>query len=708
MSLHTKLVVSILALSVLGVILLSSVLFDSHQQSNNRLHLRTLEQHVVGIAASLSRHAVEAGDSTQTLIEAVRSFNSNYASTFVIDPSGRFLSTKHAPIPDGETTPERLFESIRTQNASGMLSSNREKLLWSKAEIPGTAYQVVLLHREQDDSVAHFMSEFGAPMFVTVVVFLWISTWAALILGALFKKLDAQKRLLEEQTTDVAEARDKALKASMAKGEFLANMSHEIRTPLTAIIGFSESLLSSDQTVEERIKAINTINHSGKHLLHVIDEILDLSKIEANKLTVERIKVSPVQLLQEIDSVIRMQAAGKGLAFDIYYNFPIPDSITTDPTRLKQILLNLAGNAIKFTEKGSIQINVSFDPQPQQMVFEVVDTGIGMTTDQARNVFDAFTQADTSITRKYGGTGLGLTLSSQLSEMLGGSLSLDSEIGVGSRFTVTVDAGDLEGVTYLSQTDDAAACQSSVTEPIPANSLVGSVLIAEDNPANQALLKMYVTKAGATATVAEDGQRAVEHAFATGFDLIFMDMQMPKMSGIEATAELRERGYNGPIIALTANSTTEDRALCLQAGCDDFLPKPIDRDKFFKTLDRYLPKADTTENDSPVISKLIDEEPDLVCLLEGFIGHLPASMDALESAAAKNDWDTLKEQAHQLKGLGGGYGYPDLTTLAGKLEFQIINRNKSEVASLITAMTRYCERIYAGARETFGSQQACP
>ena len=700
MSPHRKLVTSILTLSILGLALLSSVLFDSYQQSSTATQIRNLEANSQILCNYLSRYTADKGDSLDSLLAAAQPFISTERAVFLIDERGNFHPASGNREWSDKQTENQLLDAVRARNDNGALISNELKFVWSRAELPDTPYTLLLLHREFDTTITRFVGEFGVPLFVTILVLLWITTWAALILGSLFKKLNRQKDLLKAQAEKLGEARDKALKASTTKGSFLANMSHEIRTPLTAIIGFSEAILSSNQSMEERISAINTINQSGKHLLHIINEILDLSKIEAEKLEVELIQVPIKQLLEEIEPLVDMQASEKGLEFRINYNFPLPETITTDPTRLKQVLFNLTSNAIKFTENGHIHIGITCEPEKQLMSFEVVDTGIGITKEQSQHIFNPFTQADSSTTRKYGGTGLGLTLSKQLSGMLGGDLSLQSDIGVGSRFTLTVGTGPLDDVTWLHEIDDTSG-NSIITapQPIPTNTISGSVLIAEDNEVNQQLLDMYISKTGANVTIAADGQQAVELASATAFDLIFMDMQMPVMNGIEATETLRKRGYTGTIVALTANTTPEDRARCLQAGCNDYLTKPIDRDQFFVTLNRHLAPADGAENELPVFSELLDD-PDLAHVVEKFIAYLPDKTTSLTEAARQQDWDTLKDEAHQLKGLGGGYGYPEITQLAAKLEFQILNKNQLEIESLIASLKAYCERIYAGARET--------
>ncbi len=699
MSLHSKLAAAILALSVLGLALLSGVLFDSYQQSTAASQVRSLEGYSRSIHNYLSQYARDKGDSLESLLSAARRFDSAGLTVFLVDAAGTIHATDSNPDTGDRGRARLLLNTIHEEDQNGALVADELKYAWTKAALPGTPYTLVLLQHEDDATISRFITEFGVPLFVTLLVLFWITTWAALTIGSLFKKLNRQKDMLKQQAEKLADARDKALKASMAKGSFLANMSHEIRTPLTAIIGFSEALLDSNQSMQERISAINTINRSGKHLLHIINEILDLSKIEAEKLDIELIQIPVLQLLQEIEPLVAMQASEKGLEFKVNYNFPLPETITTDPTRLKQILLNLTSNAIKFTADGSIHVNVACDPDEQLISFEVVDSGIGITAEQAGHIFNPFVQADSSTTRKYGGTGLGLTLSKQLAGMLGGDLSLQSKIGAGSRFTLTVGSGRLDNVSMLHKMDESACERMSVSQPLLTKTVSGKVLVAEDNEVNQQLLDMYISKSGAAVTIVEDGQQAVELASSTTFDLIFMDMQMPVMNGIEATKTLRGSGYTGTIIALTANATPEDRSRCLQAGCDGYLSKPIDRDKFFTALSQHLEPAETGDDGMPVLSELL-EEPDLAHLIEKFIEFLPGKIASIIQAAEQQDWDTLKDDAHQLKGLGGGYGYPEITQLASRLEFQILNRNLVEIDSVIASIRAYCERIYAGARDS--------
>jgi len=308
--------------------------------------------------------------------------------------------------------------------------------------------------------------------------------------------LDNYQLSLEEKVTqrtfDLQSAKEEAVRlahqaqdASRAKSCFLANMSHEIRTPLTAIVGFGESLLDTNTTVTERIDSINTIIRNGSHLQQIINDILDLSKIEAQKLDVERADINYFDVLLEIEALVGNQAREKGLEFEIQYQFPLPAQIFTDPLRLKQILINLCNNATKFTERGSVHVKVRYFPTTLIMQFEVIDTGIGLSTEQCARLFQAFEQADASTTRKYGGTGLGLAISRSLAELLGGTITVESKAGQGSHFIVSIDAGPLHSTGLIHR-----LAKATHTEPshVPRETLAGQVLIAEDTPDNQLIV----------------------------------------------------------------------------------------------------------------------------------------------------------------------------------------------------------------------------
>jgi signal transduction histidine kinase len=413
--------------------------------------------------------------------------------------------------------------------------------------------------------------------------------------------LEEQAAELRAKNRELHDARLRAEAAVRAKSAFLANMSHEIRTPMTAILGFAEVLLHEEgleRAPPQRREAIETIQRNGEHLLGIINDILDVSKIESGKMTLEKIACSPFQIVEDVVSLMRVRAVAKGLELIKEYRFPVPAQIESDPTRLRQVLMNLVGNAIKFTETGSVRIVTTYLAEPiPRLGFEVIDTGVGVSQEEAAKLFQPFSQADSSTTRKFGGTGLGLTICKRLAEMLGGGISLMSTLGSGSTFSFWVNLGSLEGVPMRYCTRrEAAVDVAAPMHPARRESdhLPGRrILLAEDGPDNRRLISFLLQKAGAEVTFVENGRAAVDAALAAQnsdmpFDVILMDMQMPVMDGYEATTLLRSLGYRRPIVALTANAMTGDREKCLAAGCDDFATKPIHKARLFETIVRAV------------------------------------------------------------------------------------------------------------------------
>ncbi len=403
----------------------------------------------------------------------------------------------------------------------------------------------------------------------------------------------AVAELVEQRTRELRSANDRAEQSNRSKSEFLANMSHEIRTPMTAILGFAD-LLRDSLTQPDQVEAVQTIHRNGHFLLGLINDILDLSKIESGRVELESLPCSPAQILADVVSLMRGRAADKQLTLRVESEGPIPRQFSSDPTRLRQILINLVSNAIKFTETGSVRVVVrTLDRHAAapRLQIAVSDTGIGMSTEQRQRLFQPFTQADASMTRKFGGTGLGLTISKRLVEMLGGTLDVASRLGQGTTFTIAVPIGSPDAVEWCGLPPESVAPaqpvtpapgRSSVTTPPVASLQHCRVLVAEDVPANQRLISFFLGKAGADVTVVMNGHLAVEHALSAvaadmPFDVILMDMQMPVMDGYSAASHLRQRGYNRPIIALTAHAMSGDRDKCLAAGCSDFATKPINR-----------------------------------------------------------------------------------------------------------------------------------
>jgi PAS domain S-box-containing protein len=416
---------------------------------------------------------------------------------------------------------------------------------------------------------------------------------------------DINRQLLES----TAKANDWAAQAEWANGaksQFLANMSHEIRTPMNAIVGFSDLLAEEDLTNQQK-EDVNIIRDSGKSLLNLINDILDFSKVEAGQLAVEMIDCSLGRLLNTLESVMKPQAVEKSLDFKIVEGNALPACIRSDPYRLQQCLINLTSNALKFTDQGHVYVRVSVqqDNGKHFVRFDVEDTGIGIPKDRQEAVFESFTQVDERTTRRYGGTGLGLTVTKQLVELLGGELGLTSEEGRGSVFSLMIPTGvDISGQDLLDRHNKTGQDVADSVRRKPMK-FFGKVLVAEDVKTNQILMEMMLAKMGLETTIAEDGNQALEMALSQSFDLILMDMQMPKMNGYEASSALREQGYKTPVVALTAHAMKGDDEKCIAAGCDDYLAKPIDCRELTRIIGKYLPlKQD-------VVSQTIDSATEL-------------------------------------------------------------------------------------------------
>jgi two-component system, sensor histidine kinase len=525
------------------------------------------------------------------------------------------------------------------------------------------------------------------PIAVIAVLYAIAMTAGARVIVSTTVKSIRRGLELDAANAALQHAMEDANAANRAKSSFLANMSHEVRTPLTAVIGFSEELLDPDHTAEERSHAAATIHRTGKHLLDIINGILDLSKIEADRLAVESVDVALLPLIEEVAALARLQARAKGLKFDVEHVFPFPVAIQTDPLRVRQILLNLIGNATKFTDHGAVTVRTRYDIDTGVVVVSVIDTGIGVSDEQLSRLFQPFGQADVSISRRFGGTGLGLALSRRLAELLGGTLGVRSALGAGSCFELSLPAGAVDSLLSApapKQIRPGREETTSAASPEGRVRIAGHVLLAEDNPDNQRLIAGRLRRLGATVEVVGNGERAVEAALARHHDLVLMDTQMPVMNGLTAVRLLRARGYEGPVVALTANVTRDDMQACEEAGCDAFLTKPIDRHHFESTLARILAKnADAdpaTDDDGPVVSELLADEPEMADLVAKFLSRLPGYCGRLKAAVDSVDFTTIAHCAHDLKSVGGGYGYPSLHALAIELEAAALAHDLSQVS----------------------------
>ncbi len=517
------------------------------------------------------------------------------------------------------------------------------------------------------------------------------------------------EELVSERTMELEQKTKEAQAASVAKSFFLANMSHEIRTPMNAIIGFANMLRNGNfDSEDERVEFLNIICSSGEHLMGLISDILDLSKIEAGCMTTEHLPVSPHQLISDVVSITRVSALTKGLGLDYTWIGPIPPRIMTDPAKLRQLLINLIGNAIKFTEAGGVHVIARLGANQRTLQIQVMDSGIGIPVDKQGAIFTPFSQADASMTRRFGGTGLGLSISRKIAEALGGSIEVESEPGVGSTFTATIATGEvleLESAATPPTSDVIPTANPESCDPIGRVPRGCRVLLVEDGDTNRRLIHKMLERHGIEVMDAENGQVGIDLATTHEFDAILLDMQMPVKDGYTAARELRAKGLTIPIVALTAHAMTGDAEKCRKAGCSEYLSKPIQEARLLTKLTELLNRhaaerieesfkqghfaavdaidEDTEQSERNEMHELwssdVSNQMQVTCALplddevfreivEEFSEKVQRQVERMKMAFAAADWNEIIDLAHWLKGSGGTAGYEQFTIPSGRLE----------------------------------------
>ncbi len=545
------------------------------------------------------------------------------------------------------------------------------------------------------------------------------------------QELERTASQLQSTKEKLEKAKEAAEAANDAKSEFLARMSHEIRTPITGILGFTELLLRGVASSEaSRTTHLETILSNGTHLLHLLNDILDISKIEADKIETERVIFNPMQVIGEVVTSLRSKAIQKDIDLVIRVANPVPEMILSDPTRFRQIISNLVSNAIKFTDDGKVAVIIDAQGEsliPDRLVVAVDDTGTGMTPQQMTKIFDPFTQADTSTTRKYGGTGLGLSISKRLAEALGGSLTVASELQMGTTFTFTLAIETPRDVPILSPDEAMSRVGDSRVRAFKKVALNGTrVFVVDDGETNRHLISLLLEDAGGVVFSATNGEEALEQLLIENLDVdvVLMDMQMPIVDGYSAARQLREAGYQRPIVAITANAMLGDEARCRQSGCSGYLTKPIDLDALLRTvLDYSQSQGGNASSDSNEFSSECriemadcqcsvsmnstlatdDETPELsdssadgvlpsdwlrsfaLELVDRVTGVLPSMYQATDVG----DLDEIARHLHWIKGSGGTVGLERLSDLAVIGEEALAEANLEDVLQTVQEIERF-------------------
>lgn len=647
------------------------------------------------------------------LSRRINGVNGEFAGMVLVGLSSAFFSDFYKSISLGEDATITLYR----RDFSLMARWPHVDDLMGKVNLSGTSYTIIELQQKTSDVVltsgprfsqsgetiyrmgaARLIKRYPMLINITVTEDRFLAQWyrfvtaiglvAACSILAVMIAFFLLVRSLKRRESDMEltlRLKGEAEVANHAKSEFLAMMSHEIRTPLTSIIGFAE-LLGNSPDPAVASDAGRIILRNGLHLLEITNDILDISKIEADRLMLEHVPFSPLEIAAGLESMMQVQAQSKGIGFQLAHSYPMPSLVMGDPTRWKQVLFNLCSNAVKFTELGTVRLSLSYDRVTATLACSVTDTGIGMTAPQMKMLFQPFSQADSSIARKYGGTGLGLHLVHSLALKMGGAVTVASVIGEGSVFDVRISSPLAPGTQWIATAPDFSGAAN--TRPVAVFAqLAGRVLLAEDGPDNRKLICAFLSRLGLQVEVVEDGAQAVERGLRESFDVILMDMQMPVMDGLSATRMLRGAGYAGPIVALTANVMADDIVIYLAAGCDHCEGKPIDFASLSRLLAEVLGQRDLQLQQRQQCVPELDELPEFPELKRSFDAALPDQMAQLVTNVAAANWSQVEHLAHILSGAAGAFGYPLVTDLARKLEQAVRARAFDPVPAIMAELS---------------------
>lgn len=488
-------------------------------------------------------------------------------------------------------------------------------------------------------------------------------------------KLEQQ---VAQRTSELEQVAQKLHQSDKVKSQFIANMSHEIRTPLTSIIGRAQSMANGEVKLNEQQREVEIILNSSNHVLAILNDILDVSRIEANKLSMDYQQHDIHAVIEEVRQLFAEQAAKKGLVLKVKHHLPLPFYIDIDRTRFKQVIINLCSNAIKFTHSGGITIAIEINHN--MLAIKVIDTGIGIKVEQLDEVFKSFSQADNSISRRFGGSGLGLYLSQKLAHLMSGHIEVASEINNGSVFTLSLPYNVPEAAAELTKVDKVP--RDSIGQSV----LTGRVLLAEDHGDNRRLIARILTIMGLSVFEASNGKEALALCQQYPFDLILMDIQMPEVDGVGALKSLKEQGYKQPIIALTANAMPHDVDYYLDIGFDDYLAKPIERKRFIATVAHYLKQAVRLEQNDPT------ERVDISDLTADFVTSLGQDHEQLSRYIQQRDYASIAILSHRLAGAASMFGYNTMASLSGDIERKILKKQYDEADNLIRMLKAMISR----------------